>query len=116
MAHGMTASMSMFMMVGGLLRIVHAGVALEPLVFECIRWVAVVASASTGGSEGWVVCASGHGAVIAIVCVAIAIAIGVAIGVGIRVIAIAVLCRDEVEALEVGVVFAVVCGTARLQS
>jgi hypothetical protein len=110
MAHGMTASMSMLMMImvvrGGLLRIVHAGVALEPLVFECIRWVAVVASASTSGSEGWVVCASGHGAVIAIVCVAIGICISI----------ISVWCRDEVEALEVGVVFAVVCGTARLQS
>jgi len=108
MAHGMTASMSMFMMIvvvrGGLLRVVHTGIALEPLVFECIRWVAVVASASTSGGEGWVVCASGHGAVIAIVCVAVGISI------------ISVWCRDEVEALQVGVVFAVVCGTARLQS
>jgi hypothetical protein len=108
MAHGMTASMTVMVasvVRGGLLRVVHAGIALEPLVFECIRWVAVVASASTGGSEGWVVCASGHGAVIAIVCISVAIAIGISIW-----------CRDEVEALEVGVVFAVVCGTARLQS
>jgi hypothetical protein len=109
MAHGMTASMCMFMMImrGGLLRVVHAGVTLEPLVFECIRWVAVVASASTSGSEGWVVCASGHGAVIAVVCISVAIGIG---------ISMSVWCRDEVEALQVGVVFAVVCGTARLQS
>ena len=94
------------------MRVVHAGVALEPFVFECIRWVAVVASTATVavGGEGWVVGASGHGAVIATVCVAVAIVVGI------RVIASAVLCRDEVEALEVGIIFAVVCGTARLQS
>ena len=98
----------------GLLRVVHAGVALEPFVFECIRWIAVVASTATVavavGGEGWIVGASGHGAVIATVCV-----VAMAIVVGIRVIASAVLCRDEVEALEVGIIFAVVCGTARLQ-